>query len=282
MPLEPLDGTFAARAIPTGSARHWSYVFAAPPLRGPLLGIFALSAEWQALLDPATERSVAQLKLAWWYDEMRRLCEGAAVHPISRYLASQPGAAAAHFKMLMAAVDAASRELSGVPLESAAELRPHCSALLAGPLRVASLIAAAPADESALQHSTQALAVAQYLARALRDYRREAAAGRMPFAVDELLQAGVENTDLLATRPAPRLRAYLEGLRRRAETGFASVLRDTPHAARPPLRHLLVLAALGSKYLPVTAGESAVTAPHALAALKDMLLAWRTARGAGS
>jgi len=249
-------------------------VFAALPLRAPLLGIFALSAEWQALLDPSTERTVAQLKLAWWHDEMLRLAQGAAVHPISLYLASQPGAAAAHFTLLTTAVEAAMLEISGAPLERAAQLENHSSALIAGPLRVASLIADEQVDRPALEQSTGALGQAQYLARALRTYRREATSGRIPFAVDELLHAGVENADLLAPQPAPPLQTYLQDLRRRAATHYASVLSDTPRAARPLLRHLLVLAALGLKHLPDTAGDSA------FAALKDMLLAWRTARKA--
>ena len=39
--------------IPPGSARYWSWLFAAADSRPPLLGIFALGAEWQALMDPA-------------------------------------------------------------------------------------------------------------------------------------------------------------------------------------------------------------------------------------
>jgi 15-cis-phytoene synthase len=274
--LKPLDAAFVARAIPTGSARHWSYTFAAPPLRAPLLGIFALLAEWQALLDPATESSVAQLKLAWWHDEMQRLVEGTAVHPISLYLAAQPAAAATHFKMLTAAIQAAMLEISGVPLELGAQLGPHSAALIAGPLCVASLIADAQTDTDALHQTAQALAVAQYLARALRDYRREAKSGRVPFAVDELLSARVENADLLAPQPAPHLQGYLENLCRRAHDRYTYVLRDTPKAARPQLRHLLVLAALGQKHLPGGRGDSG------FAALKDMLLAWTTARRAVS
>jgi 15-cis-phytoene synthase len=271
-----LDAAYVARAIPTGSARHWSYAFAAPPLRAPLLGIFALLAEWQALLDPATESGVAQLKLAWWHEEMLRLVEGAAVHPISLYLASQPAAAAAHFKMLPPAVRAAMLEISGAPLELGAQLAAHSAALIAGPLRVASLIASAQTDAAALEQSTQALAVALYLARALQHYRREAKSGRVPFAVDELLLAGVENSDLLAQQPAPHLQKYLENLRRRADDHYMDVARDTPPAARPLLRHLLVLAALGHKHLgtPLTGDHSR------FAALKDMLLAWTTARRA--
>jgi phytoene synthase len=273
--LTSLDAAYVARALPAGSARHWSYVFAPPPVRAPLLGIYALLAEWQALLDPATERTVAQLKLAWWHDEMARLANGTAVHPVSRYLASQPGAAGAHFMILTEAVEATIVEFAGVPLELGAQLGAHSAALIAGPLRVASLIACVQPDKAGLDRCTQALAVAQYLARALREYRRDAGCGRVPFAVDELLQAGIENADLSMPRPPPRLQAYLDGLRRRADEGYANVAHDLPRAARQGLRHLLVLAALGRRHLEAQSGNSS------FAALKDMLLAWNAARRAG-
>ncbi len=272
--MTPLDATFVARATPTGSARHLSYVFAPPPVRASLLGVYALLAEWQSLLDPSTERTVAQIKLAWWHEEMTRLSEGTAVHPVSRYLASQPGAAAAHFMILTEAVEAAIVEIGGVPLELGAQLGAHSTALIAGPLRVASLIAGAQPDQAGLDRCTQALAVAQYLARALREYRRDARCGRVPFAVDELLQAGIENADLLSPEAPPRLQTYLDGLRTRADECYANAARDVPLAARSGLRHLLVLAALGRKQLQAQGGNSA------FGALKDMLLAWTTARRA--
>lgn len=278
MPPTNLDAAFVSRAIPAGSARHLSYVFSPPLVRAPLLGIYALLAEWLALLDPATESAVAQLKLAWWQEEMARLAAGSAVHPVSRYLASQPGAAPAHFAILTEAIEAAMLELSGVPLELGADLEAHSTAFFAGPLRVASLIATGkpdPAlDTTALERSTKSLAVGQYLARALREYRRCAAGGRIPFAVDELLSAEVETNDLLLVAAPPRLQTYLEGLRLKAEAAYDGTRQEMPAGARAGLRHLLVLAALGRKQLRTPSGGSA------LSALKDMLLAWTTARRA--
>ncbi len=276
--MSALDSTFVARAIPTGSARHLSYVFAPTLIRAPLLGVYALLAEWLALLDPATERAVAQLKLSWWQEEMARLAAGRALHPVSRFLASQPGAAAAPFSLLSASLEAALLELSGVPLELGAQLEAHSAAFLAGPLRVASLIAGQQSDttldRAALERSTQALAVAQYLTRALREYRRAAGGGRVPFAVDELLNAGVENHDLAMAQAPPRLQVYLDGLRHKADAKFAEVAEAMPMSARADLRHVLVLAALERKHAQIPRGGSA------FAALKDMLLAWTTARRA--
>ena len=272
--LKALDATYQARAVPPGTARYWSWLFAAAEARAPLLGIYALGAEWQALMDPATETGVAHLKLAWWREEMQRLAAGSAVHPISSYLAGLSRAASADFTPLLAAVDAAAAQVGGVPLERGADLEPQSQALWGGPLALASRLAADVPDEAGLGNCTAALATAGYLSRAIRGYRREARIGRVPFAVDELMAAGVDNEDLLAEPPPQHLQNYLDGLRDRAARYFESAAQALPRAHRGPHRHLLVLAALGLAHL------SSRAAPQERRRLKDMLLAWTTARRA--
>jgi 15-cis-phytoene synthase len=240
-----------------------------------LLGIYALLAEWQALMDPATESSVAHLKLAWWGEEIQRLKRGSAVHPISGYLAALPRAAAVDFDPLLAAVAAAATQIGGAPLERGADLEPQCRLLYGGPLALASRLAADVPNAVPLDDCTQALAAGEYLAKGIRDYRREVAAGRVPFAIDELLAAGVDNDDLGAAAPPVHLQSYLEGLRGRAASYFDTAAQALPPAQRRAHRHLLVLAALGRQHLdggPSPLGERR--------RFKDMLLAWKTARRA--
>jgi phytoene synthase len=262
------------RAVPPGSARYWSWFFAAPDSRAPLLGIFALGAEWQALMDPATESGVAHLKLAWWQEEIRRLVAGSPVHPICAYLTSLPRAAAADFAPLLAAVDAAALHVSGVPLEHGADLEPVSQALWGEPLALASKLADQEPDMAGLRRCTAALAAAGCLSRAIRDYRRQARVGRVPFAVDELIAAGVDNADLLADPPPAHLRDYLDRLRGRTADYLDTAARILPQAQRVPARHLLVLAALGRSRL------GSRSPPPGRRRLKDMLLAWTTARRA--
>jgi phytoene synthase len=271
--LKPLDATYSSRAVPPGSARHWSWLFASAEARAPLLGIYALGAEWQALTDPATEAGVAHLKLAWWGEEMRRLAAGTPAHPISAYLAALPRAGAVDFMPLLTAVDAAAAQVGGAPLERGADREPQSQALWGNPLALASRLAGEVADETSLRDCTRALAAARYLAQALRGYRRAACAGRVSFAIDELLAAGVGNDDLGADRPPAHLLSYLESLRARAAHYFAIAAQALPRAQRSRNRHLLVLAALGLAHLnrpPPPRGRR----------WHDMLLAWRTARRA--
>ena len=260
--------------MPPGSARHWSWLFAAAETRAPLLGIYALLAEWQALMEPATESSVAHLKLAWWGEEIQRLKRGSAIHPISTYLAALPRAAVVDFEPLLAAVAAAATQIGGAPLECGADLEPQCRALYGGPLMLASRLAADVPDAEALGNCTQALAAGEYLAKAVQVYRREVVAGRVPFAIDELLAAGIDNDDLAAMPPPAHLQGYLDRLRERASSYFETAVQTMLPAQRGPQRHLLVLAALGRKHLDSRSpsGEQR--------RFKDMFLAWTTARRA--
>jgi phytoene synthase len=240
-----------------------------------LLGIYALLAEWNALMEPATDRSAARIKLGWWQEEMRRLSAGAPVHPISAYLESLPRSSAVEFAPLVDAIDAAAAETNGAPLELGADLEPHVGALRAAPLALASQIAGGDLDEASLKRCTQALAVADYLARSTAHYRREVRFGHVPFAVDELLDAGIENADLSADVAPARLESYLEQLRQRAARSYDIAAHALPPARRAQQRHLLVLAALGLDHLqkrtPLVESRG----------LGNMLLAWRTARRAG-
>jgi 15-cis-phytoene synthase len=276
-PLRPLEEPYRSRAVPPGTARYWSWLFAAHASREPLLGIYALLAEWRALMDPGTEAAVAQLKLAWWQDEMQRLTAGAPVHPVSRYLTALPRAGTTDFAPLIGAVQAAARHVAGAPLERGGELEAHSSALRGRPLMVAAQLAEGFCDPVSSGRSVAALAAAEYLTLAIGDYRREALAGRVALPVDELQAAGIEDADLTAAEPPPHLQSYLEGLRGRAAQLFADAATELPAAERAQLRHLLILAALGTKNLHRPGG-----AADAGVRLRDLYLAWITARHAAA
>jgi 15-cis-phytoene synthase len=265
----PLEEPYRGRAVPPGSARYFSWLFAAPEMREPLLGLYALSAELRALADPATEATAAQLKLAWWREEIERLARGVPAHPIGRYLAALPRADAVDFGSLYPAVEAAAHLIAGAALERTSDLLAHASAA-ATPLLLAAQLGREPAwaASDAVQQSVRALACAEYLAEALESYVRAARAGRVIFPVDELLAAGVEDRDLTAREPPVHLESYLEEVRVRARRSFAAAADALPRAAQAPLRHVPILAALGARHLRQRRGW------------RDLFLAWSTARRA--
>jgi phytoene synthase len=238
--------------------------------------MYALAAEWRALMDPRTEAGVAQIKLAWWQDEIRRLAARNPVHPVSCYLAALPRAAAVDFTPLSAAVDAAAAQVVGAPLEHGVELEAHSNSLLGYPLLIAAQLAGGRSDSVGLRACTCALAAAEYLSRAVAEHRLDARSGRIPFAIDELLAAGIENADLLAADPPERLRRYFEKLRIDALRHFELAAATLPAAERPQHRNLLVLAALGRDSL------FNRTSPLPQTRLRDVYTAWSVARRAAA
>jgi phytoene synthase len=276
MPDHPrrLEESYRVLAVPAGSPRYWSWLFAAPPMRDPLLGIYALLAEWRALLDPAIELAAAHLKLAWWREEIERLGRGAPIHPISRYIASLPRAGEVDFTPLETTLAAAARQIGGAPLERGAELEAHAAALWAQPLATAACLAGEPppALAAAVHRAEAALAAAEYLNDAIASYRRAARFGRVAFPVDELLAANVEDGDLSAAEPPLHLQSYLGELRRRAVGYCSQATAALPRSEHGPMRHLLVLAALGARQ---TNGRRKGLLP-----LRELYLAWSTARRA--
>jgi phytoene synthase len=238
--------------------------------------MYALSAEWRALMDPRTEAGVAQIKLAWWQEEMRRMAARNPVHPVSCYLAALPRAAAVDFTPLSATVDAAAAQVGGAPLERGVELEAHSNSLLGYPLLIAAQLAGGQSDSIGLRACTSALAAADYLSRAVAEHRLDARSGRVPFAVDELLAAGIENADLLAAEPPRRLQQYFETLRINALRYVELAARSLLPAERSQHRNLLVLAALGRKYLLNR------RSPLAQARLRDVYSAWSVARRAAA
>jgi phytoene synthase len=239
--------------------------------------VYALLAEWRALTDPATEPSVAGVKLAWWREEMQRLVDHRAVHPIGQYLEALPRAQEVDFASLATCVEAAAAHVQGAPIERSLDLATHARLLMAGPFGVSVALTGEIAAEAApfLDAALTALATAENLARALADFRREARVGRIPFPIEELLAARIENADLVAATPPAHLASYLERVRERARHSYREAAERLPREERGPLRHLLVLAALGIKHL------NSRRDPQQLEfRLQDLYLAWSTARRA--
>lgn len=266
-----LEASYAERAAPRGSARYLALLFAAPESKGALEAVFALEAQLHALTDPATEQSAAGIKLAWWGEEIRRLIERSAVHPISRTLLELPGADRVDFSPLAQAVAAAELELGGVPVERAVELAPHAARLRASGLNVVAQFDPEGLDPP-LREAFSTFAQAEHLKEALLGYRRAARAGRVLFPVDELLQAGIDNEALAREVPSTSLAQYLGARRADAEASYERALAMLDSHPRPGQRHLAVLAGLGTRQLKGQAAGS----------FRSLWQAWRLARRASA
>ncbi len=243
-----LDEPYRERALPSGSSRHLAWLFAPPAARAPLLGIFALLAEWRATLHTDLAPEIAATKLAWWRDEVHRLRQARPAHPIGRYLLASVTATPNDWDPLERAVDAALQRIGDAAFTTPADLEDHADALIGGPLRVAAMLGVAARERSAaharaLEPCTRAIAVGQFLAQSAAD-----AAGDPDRA---------------------------EALRAEARRRYVDAAAALPPELRARHRGLLVLAVLEAHHS--STRRLAAAAPTRLS---DLFLAWRTARRA--
>ena len=247
--MTDLDEPYRTQAVPPGSPRQLAWLFSPPAARAPLLGIFALLAQWRATLRADLAPEVAATKLAWWREEIQRLRQARPVHPIGRYLLASVAAAPDDWEPLERAVEAAARQIGGAVLDSATDRADHADALIGGPLRVAAMLGTGAGQRGAepavraLGACTRGIAAGQFLAQ-----MADAAAG-------EPTRAGA--------------------LRAAARREYAGAIDALPPDARASQRGLLVLAVLEAHHL--SSGRPVAATP---ARLSDLLLAWRTARRA--
>jgi hypothetical protein len=245
--LTSLDEPYRTRAAPPGSSRHLAWLFSAPAARAPLLGIFALLAEWRATLQADIAPEVAATKLAWWRDEIQRLRQARPVHPIGRYLLASVTAMPSDWAPLERAIEAAARQAGGAVQGTAADRADHADALIGGPLRVAATLGVAARDRAA-----------DPAVRALEACTRAIAAG-----------------ELLAPTAAAGEPVHAGALRAAARREYVAAVDALPPVARARYRGLLVLAVLEAHHL--STDRPGTTMP---ARLSDLFLAWRTARRA--
>ena len=261
------------------TARTLAALYSPPPQRALLGALLALEEEIGASLRPGLDHQVAHARLAWWREECARCVRGQPAHPLTRaLLACCAGRDAAPLAGIGGLVDLAVWDLAAATFETRRELDAYCGRWADALLVPLVALGAPPAPRAAAHALGAALREAQLLA----DLARDAHAGRLRLPLDELAAAAVPST-ALARAPFPPplarlLRARHADVRGRLAAGVAAL---TPQA-QPPLRGLMVWAALahrGSRR-----AERRLPGAHPGgddSGLLDGYRAWRAARLAG-
>lgn len=71
------------KAAPPGSSFYYSILFYPEPLRRDLSALHAFGIELEEIITECADPGVMRMKFAWWRDEITRLYQHAARHPVS-------------------------------------------------------------------------------------------------------------------------------------------------------------------------------------------------------
>jgi phytoene synthase len=234
------------RAAASGSSFYYSFVFLPPETRRAITAFYALCRDLDDVVDECHERALAEVKLAWWREEIGRFAAGAPTHPATRALADTERGRAVESALLLEIVDGMAMDLEHVRYADFKSLKLYC-------YRVAGVvgeIAASIFDGTRGDHDrpvrryAHELGLAFQLTNIIRDVGEDARRGRIYLPLDEMARFGVAEADLLNGRDSDAFKALMQFQYERAVAHYESALAHLPALARRAQRPGLVMAAI--------------------------------------
>jgi 15-cis-phytoene synthase len=234
------------RATPAPAAtRAFAQLYCPPEQRAVLAALLNIEAEIAASLRRGLDHQVAHARLAFWREECARCAAGHPAHPLTReLLAAFGGRDRSVLGGLVGLVDTATWDLAAATFESRRDLTAYCE-------RWAEAIVLPLARRAAAGIAPE---ISRALGAALRETELvcglapEAALGRLRLPLDELEASGATAAQLASPPWAPALAARIAQRHRELRLALAAAGGALAPAERPPLRALLVWAALAAAH----------------------------------
>jgi phytoene synthase len=276
-----LERTFRERAAPAGSPRYYSLLFAPQDIRPALTALYAFDAEIRAAVHPRTEHTAAHIKLRWWRDEVGRMANGTALHPIGRALSLAAHACGVGLACLSDYLVAAEHDLAGLPIVDEEDLTGYCQRSggllqqLAG-----SFAQPAPNRQAEIRQFAGALGRGLRMTELLRSHQADLRAGRGRLPETRLRQRQLTAASFITGPAPPPAVDLLDELAVQAAALIAQAQAQTL-TDRSRHRAALVLAELALDSLRrMRAARFASLATVEPAPFVQLWRAWRTARNA--
>lgn len=270
------------KAARSGSSFYYSFLFLPAPQRQAMTALYAYCREVDDVVDEVRDPQVAQVKLAWWRDELARIVAGAPQHPVGHALQVPIQRYQLDGGQLAEVLDGMAMDLHPV-------LYPDLPALLAYCHRVAGVVGQLSArifgfrNPATLDYA-HALGIAFQLTNILRDVGEDARRGRVYLPGDLMARHGLTAAAVVQLQDTPALRTALRELGETARAQYARALALLPAEDRRAQRPGLVMAAIYRTLLDeILAADCNVMHQRiGLTPLRKLWLAWRTWIAPGS
>lgn len=261
----------------SGSSFYYSFMFLPKHKREAITALYAFCREVDDVVDECTELKVAQVKLAWWKDEIQNLYTGKPIHPVTKAL--QPFVHSFHLseEHFIEIIDGMEMDLNFNRYEDFKQLQLYC-------YRVASVVGILSAQIFGFENRktlkfAHDLGLAFQLTNIIRDVGEDARRNRIYIPLDELARFGVTEEDILRSRESDAVKQLLEFQIERAESYYDRALNELPAEDRKSQRVGLIMTAIYRTLLreiKADGAEKVLNSRTALGTLRKLLLAFNT------
>ncbi len=261
----------------SGSSFYYSFMFLPKQKREAITALYAFCREVDDVVDECTELKVAQVKLAWWKDEIKNLYLGKPIHPVTRAL--QPvihtyNLSEEHFLEI---IDGMEMDINFNRYQDFKQLQLYC-------YRVASVVGILSAQIFGFSNRktlkfAHDLGMAFQLTNIVRDVGEDARRNRIYIPLDDLAAFKVSEEDILYSRESDAVKRLLDQQIERAETLYDRALQQLPEEDRKNQRVGLIMTAIYRTLLreiKADGAEKVLNSRTSLGTLRKLRLAFHT------
>ena len=260
----------------SGSSFYYSFLFLPTEKRRAIMALYAFCREVDDIVDECHDISLASTKLAWWRQEVARVWEGKAQHPVGLALQGVIGHINLPQEQLLEIIDGMEMDLQQSRYLDFKGLSLYC-------YRVASVVGLLAAEifgyqDRQTQKYAHDLGMAFQLTNIVRDVGEDARRGRIYIPMDELKQFNVPAADILNARYSDNFSALMKFQAERAERYYAQALAALPVVDKKNQRPGLIMAAIYRTLLDEIRQENFQVLHQriALTPVRKIWIAWKT------
>lgn len=265
------------KAAKSGSSFYYSFMFLPKQKREAITALYAFCREVDDVVDESTELKVAQVKLAWWKDEVRNLYLKKPIHPVTKALEpviQQFQLDEEHFHEI---IDGMEMDLNFNRYEDFKQLQLYC-------YRVASVVGILSAQIFGFENRktlkfAHDLGMAFQLTNIIRDVGEDARRNRIYLPLDELAKFNVTEDDILKSRESDAVKRLLDAQIERAEMYYDKALNELPAEDKKSQHVGLIMTAIYRTLLreiKADGAEKVLNARISLGTLRKLWIAFST------
>ncbi len=230
------------KAAGSGSSFYYSFMALGKNQRKAIIALYAFCREIDDVVDNPGEEQIKAIKLQWWRDEISRLFDSQAQHPVSRALTPVLEQFDLPEEYFLEIIDGMEMDLHNHRYGSFKSLNLYC-------YRVAGVVGLMAAeifgytDRHTLKYARD-LGTAFQLTNILRDVHEDAQRGRIYLPNEDLQRFSVTEEDILAGRASGNFQQLMQFECERAQQYYRSAFAHLPEQDRYKQRCGLIMAAI--------------------------------------